>query len=413
MKIKEVIKETGLTDRAIRLYIENGLVMPECDENYNGRKSIDFSENDVEQLKNIALLRKADFSISEIKSLQAGGETAQQTIKDYINKTNEKIQFNSEIIEKIGTLADEENITIEIICERLSSNLINEKVPAEDMELSPKERREKTVFTVISVIGMVIATVISLSIFCLVIMNFKYPAYLDFTEISLGLRLLLVLLFYYFFIIQFLICLAIFILYKRNKKIGKKKDRKKVIAIILVVIWVISLLISPFMILCNMFGWESRTENPDNYLKIDYNGGLYDIEELYIFPRAIPLDADSNSSLIKKYPDTTKYYYRYADDLFGYTQDVYAEWKLFEHSYEEEKERVLNLDGIVREEIKGDWVCVYFYEEVEDKSPDSDFCYHYRFMLFAYNDKTLTVRYAFAEAHKQDVDTPYFTSVEW
>ena len=101
MKIKQVIKETGLTDRAIRLYIENELVKPECDENYNGRKSIEFSETDVENLKNIALLRKADFSIQEIKALQIGGETAQNTIKEYINRTNEKIQFSSEIIEKI------------------------------------------------------------------------------------------------------------------------------------------------------------------------------------------------------------------------------------------------------------------------------------------------------------------------
>ncbi len=141
MKIKQVIAETGLTDRAIRLYIENDLVKPECDENYNGRKSIDFSETDVEQLKNIALLRKADFSIQEIRALQMGGETAQQTVKDYIKRTNEKIQFNTEIIEKIGTLADEDNITIEIICEKLSTNLADEKVPAEDMELSPKEQK--------------------------------------------------------------------------------------------------------------------------------------------------------------------------------------------------------------------------------------------------------------------------------
>ena len=47
MKIKQVIKETGLTDRAIRLYIEKDLVKPEYDENYNGRKSINFSENEV------------------------------------------------------------------------------------------------------------------------------------------------------------------------------------------------------------------------------------------------------------------------------------------------------------------------------------------------------------------------------
>ena len=41
MKIKQVMAKTGLTDRAIRLYIENELVKPECDENYNGRKSIE------------------------------------------------------------------------------------------------------------------------------------------------------------------------------------------------------------------------------------------------------------------------------------------------------------------------------------------------------------------------------------
>lgn len=413
MKIKQVIKETGLTDRAIRLYIENDLVKPEYDENYNGRKSIDFSENDIQQLKNIALLRKADFSIPEIKALQMGGETAQNTIKEYINKTNDKIKINTEIIEKIGNLADEENITIEIICERLSSNLVNEKVPAEDMELSPKEQKEKNVFTVISVIGMVLAGISFALIFLGVVSFFKYPAYIDFTEIEDGLVIFLELLFKYFFFIQFLICLIVFILYKRNKKIGKKKDRKKVIAIILVVIWVLSLVISPFMMLLNMFGWESRTENPDNYLKIDYNGRLYDVEELYIFPRAIPMDADSTSSLSRNYPDTTKYYYRYADDIFGFTQDVYAEWKLFEHNYEEEKERVLSCDGIVREETKGEWVCIYFCEEIEDKSPDSDFCEYYRFMLFAYNDETQTVRYAFAEAEEQGVNTPYFTSVEW
>ena len=122
MKIKQVIKETGLTDRAIRLYIENDLVKPECDENYNGRKSIDFSETDVANLKNIALLRKADFSIQEIKALQIGGEIAQQTVKDYIKRINERVKFNTEIMEKIGALADEENITIEIICEKLSDS---------------------------------------------------------------------------------------------------------------------------------------------------------------------------------------------------------------------------------------------------------------------------------------------------
>ncbi|MBR2418036.1 MAG: MerR family transcriptional regulator, partial [Clostridia bacterium] len=47
MKIKEVIAKTDLTDRAIRLYIENGLVSPSITENYSGRKNIEFSDDDL------------------------------------------------------------------------------------------------------------------------------------------------------------------------------------------------------------------------------------------------------------------------------------------------------------------------------------------------------------------------------
>lgn len=420
MKIKQVMAKTGLTDRAIRLYIENDLVKPECDENYNGRKSIEFSETDVENLKNIALLRKADFSIQEIKDLQMGGETAQNTIKEYINRTNEKIQFSSEIIEKIGTLADEENITIEIICEKLSSNLENEKVPVEDMELSPKEQKEKTRFTVISVIGMVLSGIpILLNIVAVFLSQFKFPAFAQYSawgEEPINetiLSLLFITFIKYFFVIQFALCFIIFVLYKKNKKIGKKKDRKKVISTILVIIMVLSLLISPFMFIMQWFCLESRTENPDNYLKIDYNGSIYNTEELGIFPRAIPMDAYNEFSLFgQKYSNTTKYYYRYTDDLFGFTQDIYAEWRLFEHNYEEEKERVLSLDDVVREEKIGDWNVVYFCEEI-DKQPNSDFCEHYKFLFFAYNNKTLTVRYVFAEGDEQSIETPYFTNVEW
>ena len=419
MKIKDVITKTGLTDRAIRLYIEKDLIKPEYDENYNGRKSIVFSEKDVEQLENIALLRKADFSIPEIKALQEGGETAQATIKEYVNRLNEKIQYSKEIIEKISTLVNEENITIEIICEKLSSNLENEKVPAEDMELTPKEQKEKTVFTVISVIGMVLSGV---AVLLSVMLNFGYyrfPAFVQYNVnpdepiIETVLSLLVIGFSKYFFIGLFVFSLFVFIIYKKNIKIGKKKDKKKVIAVIFVVIISISLLISPFAAMMQALAFESRTENPDNYLKIDYGVGINDTEDLFIFPRAIPWDAEGEYLNIgKKYSDTTKYYYRYAPDLFGYAQDIYAEWKLFLHNYENEKERVLCLDGIVREDEKGDWKIVYFCEEI-DKDSDSDFCESYKYLFFAYNDKTQTVRYVFAAGDEQNIGTPYFTDVEW
>jgi rod shape-determining protein MreB len=68
--MKEVCDKTGLTDRAVRLYIENGLLSPNQESSYSGRKSISFSAEDVEILQNIAVLRKAEFSLADIRDMQ-------------------------------------------------------------------------------------------------------------------------------------------------------------------------------------------------------------------------------------------------------------------------------------------------------------------------------------------------------
>lgn len=47
LRIKEVCKKTGLTDKAVRLYINNELIYPDFQEGYNGRKNYNFSEDDV------------------------------------------------------------------------------------------------------------------------------------------------------------------------------------------------------------------------------------------------------------------------------------------------------------------------------------------------------------------------------
>ena len=413
MKIKEVIKETGLTDRAIRLYMENDLIKPEYDENYNGRKSIDFSENDVVQLKNIATLRKADFSIQEIKDLQSGGEIAQQIVKDYIKRTNDKIMFNTEIIEKIGTLADEENITIEIICGKLSTNLADEKVPVEDMELSPKEQKEKSVFTVISVIGMVLSFGAMILVLLLVIFGFNYkypefvPCYFDFPH------KLFILPIQYFFLIQFVLCLTIYLLYKKNKKIGKIKDRKKSLCIFITVLWSISLLLSPSVFMCHFLaGYFSETTNPNNYLEVDEKYMLYEWEDIFqVFPYKMP---DSVKQLVYNKNSTTKYYYSCSDEfLNAFYMDIYAEWQLNHDiesihgsDYENEKQRILSKENIVSIESMGDWQCVYFKKGYDDVI---DTC-EYNYLFFAYNDETHTVRYIAEYGYKND---PYHLQLEW
>ena len=91
MKMKDVLEQTGLTDRAVRLYIDNGLVTPNIEESYSGRKNINFSTEDVDRLRNIALLRKVGFSIPDIKVISDGGENA-KTITDMIKISAQRVQ---------------------------------------------------------------------------------------------------------------------------------------------------------------------------------------------------------------------------------------------------------------------------------------------------------------------------------
>lgn len=69
MKIKEVSTKTGLTEKAIRLYIENGLIHPYVESGVY-RNSYTFSETDVRELEEISVFRKAGFSIFEISLIK-------------------------------------------------------------------------------------------------------------------------------------------------------------------------------------------------------------------------------------------------------------------------------------------------------------------------------------------------------
>ena len=69
MKIKLVCEQTGLSDRTVRYYITEGLLSPSYTENYLGRKTFDFTEEDVAALNAIAMLRRFDSSIEEIRAI--------------------------------------------------------------------------------------------------------------------------------------------------------------------------------------------------------------------------------------------------------------------------------------------------------------------------------------------------------
>jgi len=67
-KMKDVCQMTGLTEKAIRLYMEQKLVEPRMEEGVH-RKAYYFSDKDIERLKDIAALRSAGFALADIKMM--------------------------------------------------------------------------------------------------------------------------------------------------------------------------------------------------------------------------------------------------------------------------------------------------------------------------------------------------------
>ena len=69
MKMKDVIQKTGLTRRTVLYYEEQGLLTSEKTP-MNGREYREYTDDHIQLLLDIAALRKAGFSIEEIRTMQ-------------------------------------------------------------------------------------------------------------------------------------------------------------------------------------------------------------------------------------------------------------------------------------------------------------------------------------------------------
>ncbi len=88
MKIKELEERTGLKRSTIRLYEQYGLIAPHTEEQ-NGRTLRIYSEEDAEQLRTVATLRKALFSMDEIKRMTEDPELIGPILKDHRIKVDQ------------------------------------------------------------------------------------------------------------------------------------------------------------------------------------------------------------------------------------------------------------------------------------------------------------------------------------
>ena len=96
MKIKEVMQRTGLSEKTIRYYESCGLVHTSTYRN-NGRTYHEFDETSLMELRNVVLLRKAEFSIEEILTMQQEPERISEIVSSY----QERISAKQQIFEKL------------------------------------------------------------------------------------------------------------------------------------------------------------------------------------------------------------------------------------------------------------------------------------------------------------------------
>ncbi len=424
MKIKEVIEKTKLTDRAIRFYIDSGLVSPGIEENYSGRKNIEFSDKDVERLSQIALLRKAGFSISDIKEIISDNGNIKDVISRFVETTSEEIRTKSEVIEKMKNISLDGEITVEMLCEKLSETAEKNDLPQEDTTVTKKQKFMKIFFRVFSVTGIV--TSLGWLIFA-VIYDFQTFSYMKITlkhitwflTMQSGILIIMGL-------SIFLLCVC--------KVPFLSKARETCCSWITVII--LPLLLPTFLL--SVFGIafsnaESETTNPENYMVFDslveselenqqYCAKYYQtdgesgedltlqtVTTLDLFPIGIPPSAyDEETNDLK---ETTKYYYNY-ELLSSPNYDIFAEWVLNDYEYKEAKEDAYNFTGY--ETInKGDWVCLYFgaYDENMDEWEEEQ---NLEYLIFAYNDNQNKVRYISTKRYFLSKENPPFqTTLDW
>ncbi len=107
MRIGEVAEQTGLSISNIRFYEKKGLIEPERAVESKYR---DYTDQDVEQLKKIILLRKLDLPIETISAIINENASVQEAIKkqeEALIKQQEMIQGSINLCQK---LLKEENL---------------------------------------------------------------------------------------------------------------------------------------------------------------------------------------------------------------------------------------------------------------------------------------------------------------
>jgi DNA-binding transcriptional MerR regulator len=141
MKMKEICKRTGLTERTVRYYVEEGLIDPPSMVR-SRREYREYSEQDVEQLLTIAALRKLFFTIDEIKDMQQQPERITEVLSAYKLKLATDAKAKAAIVDALEQLNLDELRDIDMIAIKLKP--FSEKLPLPQRDINPNFGRFET-----------------------------------------------------------------------------------------------------------------------------------------------------------------------------------------------------------------------------------------------------------------------------
>ncbi len=399
MKIKAICEATGLTDRTVRYYIEEGLIAPSYTENYLGRRSYEYEESHVQQLKDISVLRKFGFSVAEIRQMLQSPESIIPLTIELRQRKEAAVSQEQELLRTLSALDTEQSYTVARLAACLSAPVVDIAPPVGDgkgnIGTMIYKAIELTVFFItiwLPVLGAVLGLVLSFH-------DYHFPVI---RPIAIVLT------------VPFLLpTMLVFLLPKISKS---RKPKSFTRFVLMALCWICV----PFSLFFSA-GFVSHSETTDlrNYRRFDpdvlANRSSFFLE---LFPTRPPY------YVVDGYMDDAHYLYRNLPAM-DYTYDIYAEWSLEPEDFREEVARVTKLyeeqEQAIAEETtvpyittveKGSYTCLIYaphqfshiFEEVTDS---------YTYYIFAYDEEHLRVRYILCDSLENGADQPYYLSLPW
>lgn len=401
MKIKTVCDLTGLTDRTIRYYIEEHLISPAYTENYLGRKSFSFTQEDIDALKSISVLRKFDFSIEEIREILNDAEKSKTIIQNVKSRNKQSIAAEQLRQSILSQIEDNKAYTVAKLAKELYA--ASERIPK--AEETPKHAIRKRILTALRQIFTFLTVWLPVAFqflfFTETLIIYAYPKFYPSATAYMLLSILPSIL---------VLCL---------NKITKtwKRIAKAVLLALCTASLLCSLVVSIFP--AGLMAM-SETTDIEEYCDLDAdcpaNRDFFFRELFPSMPHYFENVEQSSGHFETVYLDA-HYYYRYLS-IMDYTYDVYAQWPLEKENFDKEVSRVkalyenhaaeYNRSYVIAEH--GSYTCLIAYT---GNPPFQKVTDSYTYYIFAYDEENLVVRYILCDSLENGADQPYYLSLDW